>query len=252
MGHRGNRVNMEKRLHTFSFIVLAMLISLTACLTPALASHPPDPIKDTDWNYSQQSSLAEIEAQFNLARANENTQNGCSLPPIQLPNQDIWNSMSDNEKALWLINDERRARNLELLDGTEENVTEVARYYAGYLMKTDTFDHLADGRSPWERLASVQAIHTCSDFLSVAENLAVFWSGTTFPLEQAVYMWLYADSGSNWGHRHTILWDAFNDNSGMTGSEGFLGIGRATGKHHGYPKAEIVVMNVFDPCSSWN
>ncbi len=236
----------------FVFTVFTLLISWVSSHTIAFASYPPDPRTDTNWDYSHQKNIRDIENQFNRARANENTQNGCSLPPITFPDQRKWNSMSDNEKALWMINDERRVRNLELLDRTEESVISVAQYFAGYLMKTETFDHLADGRSPWERLDSIPEIHTCSEFLRVAENLAVFWSGTTFPIEQAVYMWLYADSGSNWGHRHTILWDDYNDNSGPSGREGFLGIGRATGRHQGYPNAEIVVMNVFDPCPSWN
>lgn len=243
---------MVKAVHTFTLMMVILLISWVNCHTIALASYPPDPIKDTDWNYSQQSCLQDIEDQFNRARTSENAQNGCSLPPIRLPDQYSWDAMSDNEKALWLINDERQARGLELLDGTEDNVTKVAQYFAGYLLETDAFDHLADGRSPWERLDSIPEIYTCREFLLVAENLAVFWAGTTFPIEQAVYMWLYADSGSNWGHRHTILWNNFNDNSGTKGSEGFLGIGRATGLHRGYPQAEIVVMNVFDPCPTWN
>jgi hypothetical protein len=62
---------------------------------------------------------------------------------------------------------------------------------------------------------------------------------------------MYTDSGSGWGHRHTILWHGFHDNNGTAGKEGFLGIGRATGLHQGYLDTEIVVMNVFSPCPDW-
>ena len=70
-------------------------------------------------------------------------------------------------------------------------------------------------------------------------------------------MWMYDDSGSSWGHRHTVLWYPYHDNSGLTGKEGFLGIGRASGGPYqgpfstSWPFAELIVMNVFDPCSTW-
>jgi hypothetical protein len=72
-----------------------------------------------------------------------------------------------------------------------------------------------------------------------------------------MYMWMYEDAGSGWGHRHAILWYPYNDNSGSPGSEGFFGIGRASGGPYqgpfpdAWPCAEIIVMNVFDPCATW-
>ena len=54
-----------------------------------------------------------------------------------------------------------------------------------------------------------------------------------------------------------MLWYPYNDNSGPVGREGFLGIGRANGgPYQGpfsdpWPFAEMIVMNVFDPCESW-
>jgi hypothetical protein len=78
------------------------------------------------------------------------------------------------------------------------------------------------------------------------------------PLERSIYAWMYDDSGSSWGHRHTILWYPYNDNSGPLNEEGFLGIGQANGGPYQGPfssswnYAEIIVMNVFDPCSAWN
>ncbi len=63
---------------------------------------------------------------------------------------------------------------------------------------------------------------------------------------------MYDDSDSNWGHRHAILWYPYNDNSGSIGREGFLGIGHADGTHQGWNNSNIFVMNIFDPCSSWN
>src|SRR4030065_394705 len=43
--------------------------------------------------------------------------------------------------------------------------------------------HYEDGLSPWERLDTNPAIHTCHDYLNVAENIAVFvTSGLNIPL----------------------------------------------------------------------
>jgi hypothetical protein len=168
--------------------------------------------------------------------------------------------MSDGEKALWLINRERIDRGLLLLQGLEENVTGVAQYYAEYLLDNNQFSHTADGKTPWQRLDANPAIGVCRDFLNVAENLAVFvTSGFSIPMpiERSVYNWMYVDANSTWGHRHAILWYPYTDNSGTVGMEGFLGIGRANGGPYKgpfsspWPFAEIIVMNVFDPCTTW-
>ena len=99
------------------------------------------------------------------------------------------------------------------------------------------------------------AIDACHDFLSIAENLSFFWTSAgsvPLPVERAVYGYMYDDSGSAWGHRHMVLWYPYNDNSGPAGMEGFFGIGRASGPHQGWAHAEIIVMNVFDPCAVWD
>ena len=117
------------------------------------------------------------------------------------------------------------------------------------------FSHNADGHSPWERLNANPTIGACHDSLSVAENLAALMtSGSSIPLpvERSVYRWMYDDSGSAWGHRIAILWYPYIENGGSVNMEGFMGIGRASGgPYQGYNFAEIVVMNVFDPCASW-
>jgi hypothetical protein len=181
---------------------------------------------------------------------------------MTLPSQTEWNNMSDGEKALWLINRERIDRGVAPLQGLEVNVGGVAQYYADYLLDNNTWGHTADGRTPWQRLSDNPAIGACQDFLSVAENIFVFvtsGSSISLPLERAIYGWLYEDGPCcGWGHRHAILWYPYNDNSGTVGSEGFLGIGRANGGPYQGPFdqpwnfAEMIVMNVFDPCSSWN
>ncbi len=227
-----------------------------------LLSAPPDPVSDIGWSAGT-SGVSDIEGAFNSAREQENTQLGTSIPLLTLPSQGEWDVMSDGEKALWLINRERIDRGILPLHGLEENVTSVAQYYADYLLDNNAWGHYEDGYSPWERLESNEAIGACSDFLNVAENLAVFvTSGSSIPLpiERSVFNWMYNDGDCcGWGHRHAILWFPYNDNSGPSGMEGFLGIGRASGGPYTFPGeeypwnfGEMIVMNVFDPCATWN
>jgi hypothetical protein len=152
-------------------------------------------------------------------------------------------------------------RGVAPLQGLEANVSGVAQYYADYLLNQNAWGHTEDGRSPRDRLEDNPAIGACHDFLPIGENLAVFvTSGSSIPLpiERSIYMWMYEDAGSSWGHRHAILWYPYTDNSGAPGSEGFLGIGRANGGPYKGPFsqpwnfAEMIVMNVFDPCASWS
>jgi uncharacterized protein YkwD len=244
-----------------TFLLLAILVGSDSSPARALpAAYPPDPTTDIPWNAGT-SSVLDIQAAFNNARTQENAQLGLHLPMLTLPVQLAWDALSNSEKALWLINAERIDRSVMPLHGVESNVTSVAEYYAQYLLDNDVFSHDADGLSPWDRLNTNPAINECHDFLSVSENLAVFvTSGTSIPLpvERSVYMWMYVDDGSGWGHRHAILWYPYNDNSGPTGAEGFLGIGRASGGPYQGPFtapwnfAEIIVMNVFDPCATWD
>jgi uncharacterized protein YkwD len=196
------------------------------------ANYPPDPSVDTPWDGGY-NGVADIAAAFNRARANENSMLGTFLKPLELPGQSTWNGMTEGDRALWLINAERVARGLAPLHGLETNVTQVAQAWAEWLLSHNQFSHEADGRTPWDRLNANPAIGTCHDFLGVAENLS--WIGTTYtqgnplPIEQAVYMWMYDDKASSWGHRHAILWQPYTENSGPGDREGFLGIGHARG-----------------------
>ncbi|MBN2243447.1 MAG: hypothetical protein JW793_12235 [Acidobacteria bacterium] len=222
-------------------------------------AYPADPLADIAWNCSA-SGVADVQCAFNFARSEENRLLGKAIPALTMPSQATWDGMRDSEKALWLINRERLDRGIDALHGAETNVGSVAQYYAQYLLDNDAWGHYADGRDPWERLNSNEAISACHDFLSVAENLAVFMataSSIPLPLERAIYAWMYDDGTCcSWGHRHAILWYSYNDNSGTAGMEGFLGIGRASGAYtfqgRDWNFAEMIVMNVFDPCSGWN
>lgn len=226
---------------------------------PSPLGYATDPTANIEWSPENYAGVVDIQTAFNNARLEENSQLGTSLPMLTLPSQSEWDGMDDSQKALWLINKERIARSALRLHGIEENVYEVAQYYADFLLDNDAWGHAEDGNSPWDRLETKPDISNCHDFLNVAENLAVFvTSGSSIPLpvERSVYMWMY-DDGPSWGHRHAILWTPYNNNSGPSDNEGFMAIGRSSGGPYQGPfdgpwnYAEMVVMNMFDPCSSW-
>lgn len=240
----------------FSIMVSVWFVAALMAVPLIEGAYPTDPTADIVWLSScGYSGVASIQCAFNNARSEENEQLDTSLPMLTLPSQAAWDAMSDGGKALWLINRERIDRGIHSLVDIEVNVTGVAETYAEYLLANNAFSHDADGRTPWERLADNPAIGACHDYLSVAENLAAFvaYSGSIpLPVERSVYAWMYEDTATFWSHRHAVLWYPYNDNSGSAGMEGFLGIGRANGgPYQGWAVAEIMVMNVFDPCASW-
>jgi len=223
-------------------------------------TYPDDPTADIDWSGGT-ATVSDLESAFNNARVQENNQLGISIPMITFPNQETWDNLNDNDKMLWLINEERTARGVLPLQFYESNVTSVANYYANYLVDNDAWGHEEDGNTPWERLETNQDINDCHDFLGVAENLAVFVSSSNnfqSIIARSVYNWMYDDGDCcSWGHRHAIVWDEYNNNSGSNSNEGFVGVGHAYGTNYTGPFSqswnyvEMVVMNVFDPCSSW-
>jgi uncharacterized protein YkwD len=203
--------------------------------------------------------VADIQAAFNNARGTENGQLGTALPSISMPSQSGWDGLSGGEKALWLINTERVARGLDPLYGLESNVSSVALQYAIWLLDNNKFGHYEDGKSPQERMKENAVIAACNSG-TFGENLAVFVaSGTStidLPVERSVYNWMYDDSGSSWGHRQIILSENFNDRDG-DGKGSLLGIGHADKANYfifgqTWDKADMIVMDVFDPCSTFD
>ncbi len=232
----------------FLLVVGSFFMGYLASLQAQTTDYPADPSTDIKWASSTESSVTDLQTRFNTARANDST----VKVTLTMPSQVEWDKKSDGEKALWLINQERIDRSLLPLSDLEPNVISVAQAYAQILLDKNAFGHTVDGLDPWKRLEANSTIKACHDFLGVAENIAVFWGNWNFPIERAVYNWIYDDSGSSWGHRHAVLWKSYNNNSGPVGNEGFLGIGHVNGTHSGYPKSDLIVLNVFDPCSTWN
>jgi uncharacterized protein YkwD len=242
-----------RRIILVCCLLTLFLPVLNLLLVAQLMAAYPDPPADIIWSGTGTHDVANVQAAFNHARAVENTQLGTSLPPLTLSSQSAWNVLSDGQKALWLINRERLDRGVKVLSGVESNVTGVAQAYAQYLIDHNKFGHFEDGHDPLYRLRANPVIAACIE--GYAENIAYSATSSTsipIPLETAVYWFMYEDSGSAWGHRHNIL-KSWNDNSGPAGQEGFLGVGVAAGSPYmGYHYGEVVVMDFFDPCATWN
>ncbi|QLQ30760.1 MAG: cadherin-like domain-containing protein [Candidatus Thiothrix singaporensis] len=226
----------------------------------------------------------DITAAFNNARRGEEAQLGLAantLGSLMLPDQSTWNGMSDDAKALYLINSERAARaNMQAgviglpLAGIESHIDTVAKNYAQLLHDTDTTGHCQPSGdcnidSPFIRIANSVG-STCKEFITRGENLYYAAASNSsygsasiqLPVEYAIYTWIYADAGSSWGHREAVLLQntalpdnvgGFNNNYGSTSNEGFLGFQRLGSSNYapfpGYGYGVVVVMNVFDPVS---
>lgn len=237
---------------TFLFLLTFSLFA------PSLFAQYPDLNSDISWSGGK-STVAELEAAFNNARTQENSQLNTSLPDITLPSQVEWDAISPEERALWLYNIERKDRGIPELEGLDSRVSTVAENFAQYCADNDTSGHWADGIGPDSRLNSDPDIQSCSSYWN--ENMGYVWSTSQILNSVAanIYYFMYTDASSNWGHRQNILYDSFNDNSGEQGKEGLLGVGHVnainwTGGITGtpYPNATIAVYNIIDPCASWS
>ena len=247
-------------------LLILVALSLALVQPQVHAQHPPDLAEDIPWIPPEwwHISSAEIESAFNAARQAENRQLGTNLPPIQFPPAATWAGWEDNDKALFLINAERLARDLPPVAISPE-VTDIARQQASWLAAHDAWGHETDNdgdgqaETPWDRLAGHPTIQACHDFLGVAENLAVYVSNNPEhpPVEtvaRAIYDWLYADARAEWGHRHTLLWADFTAAPAGTDIVGRFGLAvQAAGPYQGpfaesWPSASLVVYNVYDPC----
>jgi uncharacterized protein YkwD len=237
--------------------ILAAILHAGTCTMPVITNDSdftdsyPAPVSWT----AGSSSVGSIEIAFNIARAGDST----VTTLLKLPRQETWDTMNDQEKALYLLNKERYDRGLKPFEGYTADVTGVAQNYAQLLYNTGTFGHEEDG-TPWERLDRVQVIADNRDFFTYAENLAVFAALNAYteePIVRSVYNWIYDDAGSFWGHRKFCLAKNLNVNSGENGKEGLIGIGIVQGTNYTYSNwqgyySTVVVMDAFDPSSTWD
>ncbi len=214
-------------------------------------------------------SVKDIEGVFNYARSQDST----ISTPLQMPSQNIWDEMSESQKALYLINSERCARGIRAFEAIAPQVVEnVSQPYAQYIATHESdfqnTPHEADGRTPWQRLeedANV-VVNQNADFFQYAENLAYQAVGSSedypivyAPTVKSIYAWLYEDKEPQYGHRNFILATGLNENSGDMSAEGLIGIGQAIENYTTllddttiYWTRVHTVLNGFDPNENWD
>ena len=210
---------------------------------------------DIEWSGSAE-SVDDIARVYNNARAHDST----ITQELVMPQQEVWDTMSVQERGLYLLNNERYYRGIKPYEGISGNVSAVAQEYANLLYSTGTFGHYED-ETPWDRLDRDSAIANNRDFFSYAENLYAHGSSATYaenPIAQAIYAFMYNDNvatGGSYGHRNFCLATGLNDNSGESTEEGLVGFAITKGDAYAlFPNmfSTIVVMNAFDPSASWN
>ena len=251
------RVAPRWLLVAFAFVVAIAAYPVEA----ASGDYPADPPGDVTWPWSDwaPAGIETIMEKFNAARAQDPT---ISVDLVIEYTQDEWDSLSDNQKGLYLSNKERVDRGIAPYAAVARQVSDVAQDYATYLLEVEeTLAHettdakwTGSGRDasfccdPYDRLAA--ALGDEKEFFEFSENLAWASAGTasTFPepVAYSVYAWIYDDSGSSWGHRHFSLAE-LNDNAGEANLEGLAGFGVARGADGTY-----TVMNVADEAAGWD
>ncbi|MBO0952461.1 T9SS type A sorting domain-containing protein [Fibrella forsythiae] len=284
-------IRLDTCADRFVLIALGLLIALSAAAqSPSnlTANAPWDEDAGTAGQQITFSGTTAIQNAFTNARRQEEIQLG--LPTNVLGNLVLpsgWSGYTNNEKAYTLLNAERTARaGITYASGTvlglpfeasDVNLGAIAQAHANYLKTNNLFTHTgAGGTTPFDRIKAVypQTTPACSEFLSRAENIAIFGSsgssGNPMIIERAVYNWIYDDASSSWGHREACLLQdkdlannnslyGFKNNYGSSGSEGFVNIataGATDGSYPyfgaGFPSVDVVVLMIMDPVSSAN
>ena len=221
--------------------------------------------EDRPWvkNLTEVVSVDDIAAEFNAARATDAT----ITSNLVMPSQAVWDTYSDSQKALYLLNSERCARGIRPFEGIDTNVqASPAQYYADYLNENNVFGHTEDGQDPWERLEAKAnvTVGTNADIYSYAENLAyvAYGSSASYPIihepvAMAVYGWIYDDkddTSSTYGHRKFALSTGLVENFGVENKEGLIGVGVSTMQYRDggfYWTKVYTVLNGFDPNANW-
>ena len=198
-------------------------------------------------------TVAIIENTFNQARRQEEMQlNLCpnSIRNLDLPDQATWSGYSDDQKALFLMNDERTSRagiNYGMgpvkglpFNGIEANIDGAAQNWAQFLIDNNVTVHVANGSTPANRIAGAYPAN-CTEFGGGIEN--IFASGGNPSNEQvllgAIFGFIYLDAASQWGHRRANLNQSYDDDYGLPLQEGFVGFGIAR------TNGRVVAVNKF-------
>jgi len=217
--------------------------------------NPPNGGKNIPY-FTIGTKVSDIEVAFNYARSKDKT----IKKKLVLPSQDIWDSMSKEEQALYILNKERYDRGLKPFEGviTSGGLADTSLKYANLLYTKTSLEHNLDGTVS-QRISKV---YSGSEIEHIPYNESLYVDGNSFkldniPLVKAIYNWIYADaivaSGKAWGHRAMCLMKVSNDDFGKKGAEGLISFGLKQGEAYAmYPnmKSSIVVMNAINPKQS--
>jgi hypothetical protein len=273
-------------------IILAIISTLLSAT--AWADSPPNISTDIKWTYNGNvdvngtspppatyGSVAIIEAAFNNARRQEETQlslaNG-TIANLDLPSQTVWDGMSDDQKALYILNVERTSRAgiqpgvLGLpFAGVDSEIDAMSDTYTTVLINNDATGHNQPSGLPavdgiFAKIDASAALGNCHSDIARGENIA--WFGVSagnsipLPIERAIYRWIYDDSSSNWEHREMALLQdqplvntgvpGFNNDYGVATHEGYIGFSSKGSSNYDpflTPTAfsQAIVMHFFDP-----
>ena len=266
------------RMKQYNNAVKVALIMVCLCVWVVflVAQSPANPTQDINASNGF-STVSAIELTYNNGRRQEEIQLNLptnSIKKLNLPSDAEWDALNDDQKMLFLVNDERTSRAginygagpvLGLpFAGVAEGVDNVSNTYAQTLFNADAFTHTYNGTSPSSRISGAYGT-TCVEFTSRSEDLyaSVSSGNTGFPraVEKALYAFNYDDAGSGWGHREmSLLQDkdlqgrswGFNNNEGSVSSEGYIGVGVYRGTNYGgfgsnWNYGVVLVLNFFDP-----
>lgn len=252
----------------------ATLFALFFTCSTVCADSPPTITRSIAWNDTSsrdikqednnhyKKGVEEIASAFNHARREEEKQLGLSantLKDLVLPSQEVWDDMSDDAKALYLINNARTARAGVLpnvlglpLAGVESSFDLMVENYAILLHNTNAKGHYQPSGNPaidnplkrieQDPYIGLRSGVACYESLVRYENVA-FFSGYSegevdastvpLPIERSIYNWIYNDEKSGWQYRQTVLLQdkasvgkGFTNNNGDAKHEGFLGFHR--------------------------
>ena len=213
---------MMMRLNTRSncrdvYILLAVLLAVVAhaptpcaAADPASGTYPADPPADVKWPWKDwTATITTIEEKYNAARAADPT----ISKDLKIEyTQDQWDTLSPNQKALYLSNKERVDRGIKPYAAISKELKDVAEDFAKYLHDVEeSIAHVVkkdewtgSGRSaasccgPGDRIGAKPGLGAGKEFFKFSENLAWQSAGdparVNEPEAYSIYAWIYDDS----------------------------------------------------------
>lgn len=218
-----------------------------------------------------------LTVQGNFNQAHRWEEEVLDLPPFCLgyiaPPAGDWGSMTDVETAYYLHTLERVSRGLTPLEGQLPELDALAEDHSYWLINEDVFSHGGDnfygesqsyfdcnnqfhfGSSPFDRIDSDPNLRGCWE--TASENIGIEVSTAPIAINfgaKAIYDMIYRNTNTAWGHRHNVL-RQYNNNNGNEYTEGYLGIGIASGSNFrahsmgcvNWNYTEVITIKFYDP-----